>query len=139
MNIDLDDLARREAEPVVPAENSDKSHLDPNLARASLDGYAIEIHFDNFDKLFYVKIIGEPDMSVIGHGDTIEEAMDCLSVHLAIVLENEPEKKRKYSGQFNFRMPSDLHRQLAVISDKQKVSINQFILSAVAEKVGKVT
>jgi predicted HicB family RNase H-like nuclease len=47
-----------------------------------------------------------------------------------------PVDSQKYSGKLNFRMPKHLHQTVAVIAEREGVSINQYLLSAVAKAAG---
>lgn len=47
-----------------------------------------------------------------------------------------PLQSQKYSGILNFRMPKHLHQTVAVIAEREGVSINQYLLSAVAKAAG---
>jgi predicted HicB family RNase H-like nuclease len=47
-----------------------------------------------------------------------------------------PSHHPKYSGRINFRMPKYLHETVAVIAEREGVSINQYLLSAVAKAAG---
>jgi predicted RNase H-like HicB family nuclease len=48
-----------------------------------------------------------------------------------------PSQPSKYSGRINFRMPRHLHETVAVLSEREGVSINQYLLSAVAKAAGR--
>lgn len=47
-----------------------------------------------------------------------------------------PAKPSTYSGRINFRMPKHLHQTVAAIAEREGVSINQYLLSAVAKAAG---
>jgi len=47
-----------------------------------------------------------------------------------------PARRSAYSGRINFRMPKYLHQTIAVIAEREGVSINQYLLSAVAKAAG---
>jgi antitoxin HicB len=47
-----------------------------------------------------------------------------------------PAESQKYSGKLNFRMPKRLHEKVAAIAESEGVSINQYLLSAVAQAAG---
>ena len=68
-------------------------------------------------------------------GDTIESAiqnaMDAKKEWLTAALEENmeiplPENDEDYSGQFKLRIPKSLHRQLALQSRREGVSMNQY-------------
>jgi antitoxin HicB len=45
--------------------------------------------------------------------------------------------ERTYSGKVNLRMPRSLHRDLARRAEDEGVSLNQFMVVALARAVGK--
>ena len=45
----------------------------------------------------------------------------------------------QFSGKFALRLPRSLHRQVAHLAELEGTSLNQFIVSTIAEKVGAVT
>jgi predicted HicB family RNase H-like nuclease len=45
----------------------------------------------------------------------------------------EPEKP--YSGRFNVRLSPDLHRQIAVIAKKKRISLNSFVEKAITDEI----
>jgi antitoxin HicB len=76
------------------------------------------------------------------HGDTPEEALrdieDAKREWLKSNLEASlpiPEPV-KFTGQYHLRMPPSLHEALALKSDNEDVSLNQFIITALARAVG---
>lgn len=76
------------------------------------------------------------------HGSTPEEALrdveDAKSEWLRTNLESRlpiPEPA-KFTGQYHLRMPPSLHEALALKSDSEDVSLNQFIITALARAVG---
>ena len=48
----------------------------------------------------------------------------------------EPRQEEEYSGKFNTRLPKSLHRKLVEAAERDGVSLNQWITSALAEAVG---
>jgi len=78
-------------------------------------------------------------------GETAEEAVANLRQTMRAWLESaleqglkvpEPLAARHYSGRLVVRMPPSLHRRVALLASLDGVSINQWIVSAIAEKVG---
>jgi len=77
-------------------------------------------------------------------GDNPQQALDALNVHARELLEVymkegkriPPPLEGQYSGHFALRMPKHLHRQAAISAHDHGVSLNQFIVSAVAMSVG---
>lgn len=50
----------------------------------------------------------------------------------------EPMEAMDYSGKLVLRMPKGLHKRAALWADREGVSLNQFIVSCVAEHVGSL-
>jgi predicted RNase H-like HicB family nuclease len=48
----------------------------------------------------------------------------------------EPMEELEYSGKLVVRLPKSLHRRAALAANRDGVSLNQFIVSSVAEQVG---
>lgn len=81
----------------------------------------------------------------ISEGGTIEEAYESLDkaavswIEAALDLGQDiplPESAHEYSGKIALRLPRSLHRQAALLAEQDGVSLNQFIVMALAEKVG---
>jgi antitoxin HicB len=77
------------------------------------------------------------------HGATPEEAIrdieDAKLEWLKSNLEDGlpiPEPTR-YTGQYHLRMPPSLHEALALKSESEDVSLNQFMITALARAVGQ--
>ncbi len=49
----------------------------------------------------------------------------------------QPLKSRKYSGQYRIRMEPSLHEKLALIAEFEGVSLNQFMVTRLAQAVGE--
>ena len=49
----------------------------------------------------------------------------------------EPDKE--YKGQFNVRIPSDLHRTAVIMARKRRVSLNEFVAMAIKDECEKMT
>lgn len=102
--------------------------------------YTIEITPD--DGSYFVKVKElEGCMSV---GDTKAEALemidDAMRGWLEVALEDgleiplpEALREDKYSGKFALRMTKSLHRKLAEASEQEGVSINQYMVTLLAE------
>ena len=84
----------------------------------------------------------------IAQGDTPQEAYEHLEdaakdwIEAALDLKQEipsPSQSLSFGGKILLRLPKSLHRRLALIAETEGVSLNQFIVSALAEKVGAFT
>jgi antitoxin HicB len=84
----------------------------------------------------------------ITQGDTPQEAYEHLEdaagdwIEAALDRKQEipsPSQSVSFGGKVLLRLPKSLHRQLALIAEREGISLNQFIVSALAEKVGAFT
>jgi len=48
----------------------------------------------------------------------------------------DPQEENTYSGKFPLRLPKSVHRDVAIAAEQDGVSMNQFVLTAVAERIG---
>ena len=84
-----------------------------------------------------------PDLpGCLADGQTPDEAVENAEAAKGIWIEAEleagravpePAGDRDYSGRFVVRMPRSLHRRLAVAAQREGVSLNQQVLSRLAE------
>lgn len=83
----------------------------------------------------------------MSQGSSPEEALrmidDAMRGWLKIELEDgesipEPKLDEEYSGKFVVRVPKSLHHKLSDLSEADDVSLNQWIVSALAEAVGGI-
>src|SRR5205085_756577 len=81
----------------------------------------------------------------VTQGETVEDAYanleDAARGWLEAVIEMgqnvpEPASDDQYSGKVVLRLPRSVHRLAAILADGEGVSLNSFLASAVAEKVG---
>jgi predicted RNase H-like HicB family nuclease len=81
----------------------------------------------------------------IAQGDTPEEAYSSLEstaegwIQAALDMGQEipaPTDPHSYSGRIALRLPRSLHRRAAQIAERDGTSLNQFLVSAIAERVG---
>ena len=76
------------------------------------------------------------------HGATPEEALRDIEDAKREWLESNLEaglpipEPAKFTGQYHLRMPPSLHEALAIKSESEDVSLNQFIITALARAVG---
>lgn len=99
------------------------------LIREEAGGYFIEI---------------EELPGCMSQGETREEALENIEDAKRVWLESmlkkkqaipEPDITKEYSGKFLVRIPSSLHRRIARLAKKEGVSLNQMVLTLLAEKV----
>lgn len=84
----------------------------------------------------------------IAQGDTPEEAYKHLESAAAGWIEAaldlgqeipEPSDPYSYSGRIALRLPRSLHRRVAQMAERDGTSLNQFLVAAIAERIGTST
>ena len=113
--------------------------FDPN-------SYTISIRRETVDgDLLYVGHVAEfPNLQAFE--DTFEEArsilIDAIQT-LYLVAEESGQSmpsprtdETEFSGRITLRMPKSLHRQVAAQAQLDDVSLNQYLLSAIAQQIG---
>jgi predicted RNase H-like HicB family nuclease len=98
---------------------------------------------DDETNTFTAEILEFP--GCIAQGDTAQEAYEQLEkaaeswIEAALELGQEvppPSLAHGYGGKVALRMPKSLHRQATIAAERDRTSLNQFIVTAIAEKVG---
>lgn len=108
--------------------------------------YSFHLAWSDEDEAYIASCPEFPGL--LAHGDTPEEAIraaeSALELNIETYSENnmplpEPLTRQEYSGQFRVRLPKSLHRQAALMAEREEVSLNTFVATAIAEKVGVET
>jgi predicted RNase H-like HicB family nuclease len=101
-----------------------------------IEKYTFRIEWSEEDKLHIARCLEFPSLNA--HGNTTEEALIEIEKVVNETLkwlkdENEPIPEplglKKFKGNLTLRVPPEIHRELAIKSAEEGVSINQFILS----------
>ena len=101
-----------------------------------VERYTYRVEWSEADETHIARCAELP--SLAAHGDKAAAAISELEKVVLETLkwmeeegEDIPEalSTRKYKGNLTLRVPSDVHRKLAIESSEQGVSINQLILS----------
>ena len=97
-------------------------------------GYVGSIEFSQQDMLFYGKVLGIT--SLISYEGIDAESLTSdfyasIDAYLEMCEERNTKPERPYKGSFNVRIAPDLHRQLAIISKKNDVSLNTSVERAI--------
>ena len=105
--------------------------------------YSFTITWSEEDKEYVATCPSFPGLSAYGatEEDALREGKIALGLFIESCRENniplpEPEIAGDYSGQFRLRIPKSLHAQLARMAAADEVSLNQFVLQALAERTG---
>lgn len=108
--------------------------------------YSIEVFpdTDEDDPGWYARVIELPGcMTNAGTFSELGEMIeDAKRAWLTVALERgipipEPRQEEEYSGKFVTRIPKSLHRRLAQQAEREGISLNQYVNSALAEALGQ--
>jgi antitoxin HicB len=86
---------------------------------------------DNNDMYhYYARVLEFP---CLGDGDTPQEALECLNIHMKMVIEAYlkdglpiPEPQTEYSGNINIRVDPELHARLVEEASVYDMSLNKY-------------
>lgn len=91
------------------------------------------IEYEPEQKIFTGEVIGLRSVLTF-QGRTPEEIeksfRDTIDLYLEMCEEDGVTPERPYSGKFNVRIPSDLHREIVLQASAEKKSINEWVIDA---------
>jgi len=100
-------------------------------------GYTASIEFDEEAEIFFGKVVDLKDV-ITFQGKTVDdlknEFINSIDDYLEFCKIKNRNPEKPYSGKFNIRIQSDLHRKIAVKAAKEHKSINDLVVDAL-EKV----
>ena len=101
-------------------------------------GYLGMVEYDAEAKIFHGDIINTRDV-ITFQGITVSEIekafKDSIDDYIAWCKEDGVEPEKPYSGKFNVRLSPELHRQMAILARKRKISLNRFIEKAITDEI----
>jgi predicted HicB family RNase H-like nuclease len=103
-------------------------------------GFIGSVHFDSEDEIFHGKVEGIPDLVTFegqSVGDLKKAFQDAIEDYLALCKETGKEPVKSCKGSFNVRIPPELHIEAVMVAKELGVSLNDFVRTAVQEKVSK--
>lgn len=102
------------------------------------NGYYGIIEFSAEDDCFFGKIVGINDL-VIFEGKSVEEIkksfFDAVDDYIKICKNADKDPEKTYKGSFNVRIAPELHKKAVILATAEHMSLNQFIETAIAQKV----
>ena len=100
------------------------------------DKYTYRIEWSEEDKTHVGRCLEFP--SLAAHGETVEGALKEIEIAVSATIKwmqeedeqiPEPLGMKKFKGHITLRVPPEVHRNLAIRSAEEGVSINQFVLA----------
>lgn len=100
--------------------------------------YYATINYEEESGTFYGKVEDIDDL-VSFEGTTVEELKKSFEYmveeYLEFCKENGKQPDKPYKGSFNVRVGSELHKKAVMMARISNMSLNQFVESAIKEKV----
>lgn len=103
-------------------------------------GYSAKISLDEEQGVFHGEIAGITDVVTFegkSPDDLTKAFHDSVDDYLAFCEELEEQPDKPYSGRFVLRLPPELHRRVAIAAKKVGMSMNEWIVALVSEKMPK--
>ncbi len=104
-------------------------------------GYTGSVEYDDKAKLFHGEVLGIRTVITFQgtHVDEIEQAFkDSINDYLAWCKERGKESEKPFSGKFQLRLPPELHREASLAAKAEEVSLNEYVVEAIIERVEKL-
>ena len=106
----------------------------------SLLGYEIKIIPDRESGYFAVRFPDFPNIITGAYGieEAVKNGQEALEITIDTMKKHKippPEPKTRFSGQFNVRVPKDLHRELVRKAEEEGVSLNALITFLLSQSV----
>ena len=105
-------------------------------------GYSGSIEYSKEDDLLYGKVLGIKGL-ISFEGRTGKELeldfIEAIDQYLADCKEQGIKPDKPFKGNFNVRIPTELHQKAALLAMKDKISLNSFVAESIRERVFKET
>jgi antitoxin HicB len=106
----------------------------------NLLGYEIKIIPDKESGYFAVRFPDFPNIITGGYDlrEAIKNAQEALDLTIETMEKHEipiPKPKMRFSGQFNVRVPKDLHRELVRKAEEEGVSLNALVTYLLSQSI----
>ncbi|MDX8379712.1 MAG: type II toxin-antitoxin system HicB family antitoxin [Gallionella sp.] len=102
--------------------------------------YQGSVEFSSEDKILYGKFLFI-DSLIMYHGESVCELESAFHIavdeYLEHCLKNGKEPNKPYSGGFNIRIGSELHRAAAQYAYREDKSLNEFVKQAIEKAIFK--
>ena len=101
-------------------------------------GYLGSVEYDAEAKIFHGEIINTRDV-ITFQGTTVNEIEQAfrgsIDDYITWCNEDGVEPEKPYSGRFNVRLSPELHRQIAILAKKRRMSLNNFVEKALTNEL----
>mgnify|MGYP001275767770 CR=1 FL=1 len=94
-------------------------------------GYVAVVNYDDEAKIFSGEVINTRDV-ITFQGESVSELekafQDSVDDYLEFCLSRNEQPDKPFSGKFILRIPTQLHRDLYLLSARKNVSLNKLII-----------
>ncbi len=94
-------------------------------------GYVAVVNFDEEAKIFSGEVINTKDV-ITFQGESVSELekafQDSVEDYLDFCKSRNEQPDKPFSGKFVLRIPSQLHRDLYLLSARKNISLNKLII-----------
>lgn len=101
-------------------------------------GFTGSVEYNSEDRILFGKVLFI-DSLLMYHGSSVPEIEDAfketIDAYLVHCEKTGKEPNKPYSGSFNVRTSSELHRQAAQIAYKEKTSLNDIVVKSLTSYV----
>ena len=101
-------------------------------------GYVGVVEYDSGAGIFHGDVIYTRDV-ITFQGKTVDEIeksfKDSINDYIDWCKEEGIDPEKPYSGKFNVRLEPQLHRQIAILAKKRKMSLNSFVEKAITNEI----
>lgn len=109
------------------------------MGQLNYKGYRGSVEFSAEDNCLYGKVQGIKGTLISYEGETVEEIKrdfeDAVDAYLESCKERGIEPAKPYSGKLLLRMPSELHRRIALAASAAGTPINDFINNTLSKEL----
>jgi len=95
--------------------------------------YHTRVDYSAEDDCLVGEVMGINDL-IVFHGKSVDEFEkafhECVDSYLDLCKRHDKTPDKEFSGQFNLRVPPELHRELAIAAEKRGDSLNAVVVEA---------
>lgn len=99
-------------------------------------GYHASVEYDAEDNIFVGEVFGITD-SLNFHGTTVDELKEmfaqCIDNYLELCEKIGKSPDKEFKGSFNVRIPPEMHKRAALEAERQKITLNQYVMKAIEQ------
>jgi predicted HicB family RNase H-like nuclease len=109
------------------------------MEKLEYKGYFGSIEYSKEDDCLFGSVLGMPDNLISYEGNTAAELYtdfkEAIDTYLDYCQRNNFKPRKSYNGVLNIRIPSEVHGKLAMIAEKNGITINAFIRDSIEKRL----